>query len=101
MNRLQLVALWALVTLVTPVLNVAMLLQALFGSEVRAKSMAVAQDECGNALFGGPPDQTISARTGNALIEGRRWAKIVAPVIDFFFGQGHCMANATESKQGE
>jgi len=87
--------LWALVTLVTPILNLAMLMQALFGSEERAKSMAVAQDECGNALFGGPADQTISTRTGNALIEGKNWAKIAAPIIDFMFGKGHCLANAT------
>ena len=88
--------LWVLVTLVTPILNLAMLMQALFGSEARAKSMAVAQDECGNALFGGPPDKTISTRTGNGLIDGQRWAKIAAPVIDFFFGKGHCLANATD-----
>jgi hypothetical protein len=73
-----------------------MLCQLLIGSAERALSMAVAIDSCGNALFGGLPTVTISERTGNALLDGRRWAKIVAPVIDYFFGAGHCLANATE-----
>lgn len=95
MSRLQLVGLWFMCLVVTPILLVAMLAQASFGSESRAKSMAVAYDECGNALFGGPSTETISARTGNALIEGKRWAKIVAPLIDVVFGKGHCLENST------
>lgn len=94
-TRPKLLLLWLLCTSAMPFLSVAMLCQAALGSAVRAKAMAIAQDECGNALFGGPATQTISERTGNALIEGRRWAKLVAPVIDFFFGKGHCLANAT------
>lgn len=93
MTRMKLLALWFVCTLAMPFLSIAMLVQALAGSEKRAKSMAVAQDECGNALFGGPPQQTISARTGDGLIYGSRWAKIAAPFIDFFFGAGHCLAN--------
>jgi len=95
MSRLQLVGLWLMCLLVTPVLLAAMLVQASFGAEIRAKSMAVAYDECGNALFGGSATETISTRTGNMLIEGKRWAKIVAPLIDAIFGKGHCLANAT------
>lgn len=95
MNRLKLCALWALCALVTPILLLAMLVQALLGSAPRAQRMAVAYDECGNALFGGPATETISTRTGNALIQGKRWAKIVAPCIDALFGKGHCLANAT------
>jgi hypothetical protein len=86
---------WALCTLAAPILCVAMLCQAAFGSTSRALSMAVAQDECGNALFGGSRGETISTRTGNALIQGDRWARYIAPAIDFLFGKGHCLANAT------
>jgi hypothetical protein len=96
MTRVRLLALWVTVIAVQVPLLLAMLCPALFGSTDRAQSMAVAQDECGNALFGGPPEQTISAHVGNGVVEGRRWAKIVAPIIDFFFGKGHCAANATE-----
>lgn len=93
MSRTKLLALWLVCTVAMPFLSLAMLVQALAGSEKRAKSMAIAQDECGNALFGGPPQQTISARTGDGLIFGSGWAKIAAPFIDFFFGAGHCLAN--------
>ena len=94
MTRLKLCGLWLMCVLVTPLLLLAMLVQALLGSAPRAQQMAVAYDECGNALFGGPPTETISRRTGLALIAGKRWAKIVAPCIDFIFGKGHCLANA-------
>ncbi|MEO6920519.1 MAG: hypothetical protein ABI171_16175 [Collimonas sp.] len=96
MTRLRLFALWFLCAMVTPILIVAMLVQAVLGSTTRAQSMAVALDECGNSLFGGDAQETISRRTGLALIAGKRWAKIVAPLIDCVFGQGHCLANATD-----
>lgn len=63
--------------------------------------MAAAYDKCGNALFGGPETQTISCRVGNGLLKGDKWASYVAPCIDFFFGQGHCLANANLSKDIE
>ncbi|WP_207000757.1 hypothetical protein [Trinickia mobilis] len=98
MSRLKLLFIWLLCVVFAPILLVAMLGQALFGSTSRALSMAIAQDECGNALFGGARNETISTRTGNALIRGQRWARIVAPVIDLFFGKGHCLSSATIKK---
>jgi len=95
MIRAKLLMIWGLCTVTAPILLLAMACQASFGSTSRALSMAVAYDECGNALFGGARGETISTRTGNALIQGRRWAKIVAPIIDGIFGPGHCLANAT------
>jgi hypothetical protein len=100
MNRARLFAVWLLCLAVAPVLLVMMLLQALLGSQKRALAMAVALDGCGNALFGGDPAETISTRTGNALIDGKRWAKIVAPIVDALFGKGHCLANATVPDEG-
>ncbi len=93
-SRAIAVLLWGLCTVALPVLWVMQLMQALFGSVDRSIRMAVAHDQCGNALFGGIPTMTISARTGLALREGKRWARIVAPVIDFFFGEGHCAGEA-------
>jgi hypothetical protein len=93
MSRLKLIALWFLVTLFMPLFSVVMLIQAVVGSHSRAKNMALAQDECGNSMFGGPSTQTMSSRVGDGLIEGKRWAKIIAPVIDFLFGAGHCLSN--------
>jgi hypothetical protein len=95
MSRPKLLLIWLACVLASPVLLIAMFAQAAFGSTDRALSMAVAQDTCGNALFGGSRGETISTRTGNALIQGKRWARIVAPVIDAVFGAGHCLANAT------
>ena len=94
MSKVKLICICLMCVLAAPVLVMFMLGQALIGSPDRALSMAVAFDECGNALFGGDPQETISRRTGLALIAGKRWAKVVAPMIDFIFGEGHCLANA-------
>jgi hypothetical protein len=93
-TRRRALALWLLCTLVIPLLWLMQLLQGVFGSPERSINMAVSLDTCGNALLGGNPRQTISERTGLALIEGKRWARIVAPVIDYFFGPDHCRQEA-------
>ena len=99
MTRKRLFLIWLLCAAVLPLLLIAMLTQSLFGSEDRAKSMALAFDGCGNGLFGGDWRMSISERTGNGLLAGESWAKIVAPCIDLVFGKGHCLANATKGKQ--
>lgn len=96
MSRLKLFAIWMLCVVVVPILIAAMLAQVVLGSRPRATSMAVAIDECGNALFGGDAQETISQRTGLALIAGKRWAKILAPLIDSIFGKNHCLENARD-----
>jgi hypothetical protein len=58
--------------------------------------MAVAIDSCANALFGGLPNDTISARTGRGVIAGYGWAIKAAPMIDFFFGKDHCKNEANQ-----
>lgn len=89
-SRKTALLLWLLCTLALPVLWIMQLLQALFGSPERSIRMAVAFDASGNALLGGDQLMTISTRTGRALKEGKRWAKIAAPIIDYFFGKDHC-----------
>ena len=93
-TRFRAIILWLLCTAVLPLLWIMQGLQGLFGSPERSINMALAQDQCGNALFGGDPGQSISERTGLAAMEGKRWAKITAPCIDFFFGQNHCYDSA-------
>ena len=95
MNRLKLLILWILCCIFTPILLLAQFINAIIGSEERSKSMAIAFDECGNSLFGGSPSITISERTGNGVILGYIWAIKLAPIIDFFFGIGHCSSQAT------
>lgn len=92
--RWRLLLLWLLCVAVMPMLLLAMLAQSIAGSATRAQAMAVAIDECGNSLLGGNAQETISRRTGLAVIAGKRWALIAAPFIDLIFGPGHCAENA-------
>ncbi len=94
-NRAKTLVLWALITVLLPFAQVVMLLQILFGSNQRAHNQAVAYDEAGNTIFGGPPTQTMSSRVGDAEVLGQKWAKVAAPILDFFFGKGHALANVT------
>jgi hypothetical protein len=95
MKRSTVILLAIFCTIIAPILVIMMNLQALFGNVDRAQKMALALDECGNALFGGDPRMSISGRTGNGVILGYQWAKTLAPVIDFLFGKGHCVSSAT------
>ncbi|WP_416052741.1 hypothetical protein [Cupriavidus basilensis] len=95
MSRAKLLMIWVLCVVACPFLLVGMLCESLGGSQGRALNMAVGFDCSANGLLGGPENQTISTRTGNALILGARWARIAAPCIDFLFGAGHCLSNAT------
>ena len=91
--RGQQLLLWFLCAVLVPIFLVVMLIQILFGAAQRAHYMAISFDEAGNCAFGGDPTQTMSARVGDAWIKGQKWADYVAPIIDFFFGKGHCLSN--------
>jgi hypothetical protein len=97
-DRITAFFLWVLCALALPILCIMQLLQGVCGDVRRSKSMAVAIDSCANALFGGLPNDTISARTGRGVMKGYKWAVRVAPIIDFFFGRNHCMIEAIKSK---
>lgn len=94
--RRRALKLWLLCTVFLLPLWLMQLLQGLFGNPERSINMAFSLDTCGNALFGGDPRMSISERTGLALMQGKRWAQIVAPCIDFFFGQHHCREEAVK-----
>jgi hypothetical protein len=95
MSRGKLLVIWFVCVTFLPLLMLGMLGHILLGSKTRALNMSIALDACLNAETGGDPKETVSTRTGNALIDGKRWARIAAPVIDFFFGRGHCLEKAT------
>lgn len=49
-----------------------------------------------NTILGGNPDQPFSGRTGIAYLRGKRWGKIVKPIIDKLFNiirgdKNHCI----------
>lgn len=50
-----------------------------------------------NAVLWGDAKQSFSARTGYALHRGKRWAKIMAPVINLLlWSRNHCSEQARE-----
>jgi len=52
-------------------------------------NLAIAFDIFCNVLAGGLLDETFSARSGRAAHAGKRWGKLVAGVLGFFF-PNHC-----------
>lgn len=52
--------------------------------------LLIAIDQLGNTLADGNPDETISSRVGKASLAGKWWGKLLEPIIDAWFGQGHC-----------
>lgn len=50
-----------------------------------------------NAVTGGDPRYSFSARVGWAKVRGKRWAKVAAAVIDrLLFSEDHCLEHAFE-----
>lgn len=54
-------------------------------------------DQWANALLGGAPDETISARAGRARARGKRWGRVLCWVLDRL-DPGHC-EEAVESER--
>lgn len=96
MNRLIVAVLCLLCAAIAPALLLLMLGQAVFGSQARAQGAANSIDEAVNCIFGGDQRETISRRTGLAVIAGKPWGIWLAPKIDLFFGQDHCRRKALE-----
>lgn len=57
-------------------------------------NLAIALDQFINALFGGNPDETISSAVGRKDLDGRWWARLARPCIDWIFSllgeEDHC-----------
>ena len=43
-----------------------------------------------NAFLIGNEDESLSSRSWKARERGKVWGRIMVPLIDFFFGRGHC-----------
>jgi hypothetical protein len=62
-------------------------------------NLLIALDVLGSAILAGQPGETMSARAGSALLEGKLRGKIFAPMIDglmhivgaFPTWRGHCV----------
>lgn len=95
MKRCKLFAIFLLVMVLVPIILLTMLVDIIVGCDSRAMAIAIGIDEAGNGAMGGDPSMTVSTRVGNALKKGKRWARPAAAVIDFFFGEGHCLNNSS------
>lgn len=95
MSRVQSVILWLACLAATLIILPMQLLQALFGSVKRSVNMAIAVDQTVNALFGGSPDETISAR-----IHRNQWKKTERFVNWLFSDPNHCKDSYESEKTG-
>lgn len=59
-------------------------------------NVLVAVDQLGNALLGGCPDETVSARLGREYPSS--W---IRKLVDFIFGKGHCKDVAENGDSGK
>jgi hypothetical protein len=98
LNRLSLLALWALCQVAAGVASAWMLAASITGSR-RAWTLAVAYDQLANAAFGGDEDETISSRAGKAAREGKRWACVLCRLLDRL-DPNHC-EKAIEPDRGK
>lgn len=95
MSRVQSVILWLACLAATLIILPMQLLQALFGSVKRSTNMAIGIDQTVNALFGGSPDETISAR-----IHRNQWKKTERFVNWLFSDENHCKGSYESEKTG-
>ena len=54
--------------------------------------LAYALDQLGAAVLFLKPDHTISGEIGYAKFKGKRWGKLLAPIVNslFFWQEDHC-----------
>jgi len=90
MMRLRILCFWLLILLMSPLALAMMFLHNLFGSYGRALAMARNYDRIANILLGGSERETISSRVGRNQRNGLWHGKLLAPLIDVFFGKDHC-----------
>lgn len=90
--RFQNLSLWALCVILIPIFLTIMFFQILFGDAKFGHNAAVDFDYAANSTIGGLDNETMSSRVGDAYLQGKRWAKFVAPIVDLFFGKGHCLS---------
>ena len=63
-------------------------------------NLIIALDQLGNALLGGDPDETISARLGRSQLRGSRYGHWLAVLLDKI-DPGHCRRAALGGDGGK
>lgn len=90
MTRLQVIGLWLICIILTPLIFIAFTWQAWFGNTDRTVHIAIAYDIYANNACGGTIGSTISRQVGNAMRCGKPWSFRCAKIIDLIFGKNHC-----------
>ena len=85
MKRTHAVILWIVCLVGSIVVCLMQLLHALFGSTQRAINIAIGVDQTANALLGGLPGETISARVHRC-----GWKKTEQLINSLFNDPAHC-----------
>lgn len=86
----------AIIWLFKPILFLVLAYRVLVKNDERMYFIARSFDIYANTTFNGRPDETISSRTGRALLKRKKWAILLAPLIDAIFGEGHCVSSAID-----
>lgn len=85
---LLVVALWQ------PIQFILFSYRVFFKNDKKMFEIAYAYDVLANTSLNGDRGETISSRVGHAYLTGRRYAKVLAPMIDSIFGKNHCVEAA-------
>lgn len=88
MRILVLLAVWALSHAVHLLASTWLLIGALTGRN-RAWEIALGYDHLGNAVTGGNPRETISARAYRAMLERRTWGCVLCRLLNYL-QTDHC-----------
>jgi len=100
MKRMRLLVLLLGSMLMALSANIGAIMQAVFGNTDRAFAVAVANDQCLNALLGGSEHETVSAHAARARSEGRLWGCILCNWLLDKVQANHCAtAYADERSQ--
>ncbi len=92
MKRLNLLA-FLLLGQVANLVAILHMLWAIAVGSPKARVIALAYDQLGNAATNGNEDETISSRANRARLEGRRWGCVLCRILDWF-QKDHCSKSA-------
>ena len=95
MTRTHALILWLVCLVGSIAVCLMQLLQALFGSVNRSVNMAIGIDQTVNAILGGSPDETISAR-----IHRNQWRRTERFVNWIFGDPNHCRDSYESERSG-
>lgn len=65
------------------------------------RGILVAEDRVGDAVLGGPADQTMSQSLGLAELQGKWWAGVASPILSVIMNERHHAVRALYGDDGK